>query len=51
VTQEIFDAFMVKKAKQNEMFEFWNKVQSHMYQEGIFRFEADGEAFELNATE
>jgi len=51
VTREVFDAFILTKVKQDEMFEFWNRVQSHMYQEGTFRFEANGEVFELNATE
>jgi (p)ppGpp synthase/HD superfamily hydrolase len=48
VTQGVFDAFMAKKAKQDEMFEFWNQVQSHMYRSGVFKFEANGEVFELN---
>jgi len=48
VTQEVFDIFMIKKAKDAEMFEFWNQVQSHMYQPGVFKFEANGQTFELS---
>ena len=48
VTQQVFDAFVIKKAKDDEIFEFWTKIQSLMYQSGNFRLEANGEVFELS---
>jgi hypothetical protein len=48
ITQEVFDAFMVKKATQEEAQLFWSKVQEYMYQTGRFRFEANEEIFEIN---
>lgn len=51
VTQEVFDAFMVAKAKQDEINAFWFKVQEFMYQDGAFKFEANGELYEISPTE
>ena len=48
VAQELFDAFMVEKAKQEEAQVFWGRVQEHMYQTGKFKFEANKEVFELD---
>jgi hypothetical protein len=48
VTQEVFDAFITKKAEHDEMLEFWNQIQRYIYRPGLFRFEANGEVFELN---
>jgi hypothetical protein len=47
VTRETFDAFMLQRAKQDRAIEFWNKVQEFMYQTGSFKFEANGEVFEI----
>jgi hypothetical protein len=48
VTQEVFNAFMVEKSKQEEAQVFWGRVQEYMYQTGNFKFEANEEFFELN---
>jgi hypothetical protein len=48
IAQEVFDAFMVEKAKQEEAQIFWGRVQEHMYQTGKFKFEANKEVFELD---
>jgi DnaJ-class molecular chaperone len=48
VTQEMFDAFMVEKAKQEETLVFWGKVEEYIYQKGKFKFEAGEEVFELD---
>jgi hypothetical protein len=48
VAQEVFDAFMVEKAKQEDAQIFWTKVQEYMYQTGKFKFEANEELFELD---
>jgi hypothetical protein len=48
VTQQVFDAFMVKKAKQEEAIVFWTRVQQYMYQTGKFKFEVNEELFELD---
>jgi hypothetical protein len=48
IIQEVFDAFMVEKAKQEESQFFWVKVQKYMHQTGKFRFEANEEVFELD---
>jgi predicted amidophosphoribosyltransferase len=48
VTQEVFDAFMVEKQKQEDAIAFWDKVQEYLYQTGKFKFEAGEEVFELD---
>lgn len=48
VTQEVFDAFMIQKQKLEKESVFWNSVQNFAYQEGTFRFEANGEVFEFS---
>jgi hypothetical protein len=48
VAQEVFDAFMAEKTKQEEAQTFWGRVQEHMYQTGRFKFEANEKVFELD---
>ena len=48
VTQEVFDAFMIEKNKQEESQIFWGKVQEYMYQTGSFKFQVNEELFELD---
>ena len=47
VTQQVFDNFIISQKRQEEVFEFWNKVQEFMYQDGNFKFEANGELYEI----
>jgi hypothetical protein len=48
VTQQVFDSFMVDKARQQQAQEFWSKVQEYTYQTGKFKFQAGEDVFELN---
>ena len=48
VTQEVLDAFMVEKTKQENAQNFWDKVQEYMYQTGNFKFQVNEELFELD---
>lgn len=48
VTQEVFDNFMQNLAKVEAINEFWINVQENMWKAGNFRFEANGEVFEIS---
>ena len=48
VTQQVFDAFMAEKTKQEDAQVFWGRVQEYMYQTGKFKFQVNEELFELD---
>jgi hypothetical protein len=48
VTQQVFDALMAEKTKQEQAIVFWSKVQEYIYQTGKFKFEVGEEVFELD---
>lgn len=49
VAQEVSDAFIIEKEHQEKVFDFWNKVQEYMFQDGSFTFEANGESFSIGS--
>ena len=48
VTQQAFNSFMAQKTRLEESQIFWDRVQKHINQAGKFRFEANGQVFELD---
>lgn len=49
VTQQVYDDFIIAKAKQDEVNAFWARVQEFLYQDGTFKFEANGELYEIGS--